>query len=74
MGGRVMKLETDRIIEESEARGIAIGEARGRNNAIYICFRNCMDRGMTFEDAKALSGASDEAAFEHYQKWLKEQR
>ena len=66
MGGRVLKLETDRIIEESEARG--------RNNQIYICFRNCMDRGMTFEDAKALSGASDEAAFEHYQKWLKEQR
>ena len=70
MGGRVLKLETDRIIEESEARG----EARGRNNAIYVCFRNCMNRGMSFEDAKALSGSSDEAAKEHYQRWLKEQR
>ena len=66
MGGRVLKLETDRIIEESEARG--------RNNAIYVCFRNCMNRGMSFEDAKALSGASDEAALAHYQRWLKEMK
>lgn len=70
MGGRVLKLGTDRIIEESEARG----EIRGRNNAIYVCFKNCMDRGMTFEDAKALSGASDDAAKENYQRWLKEQK
>ena len=72
MGGRVLKLETDRIIEESEARGEARGEIRGRNNAIYVCFKNCMDRGMTFEDAKALSGASDDAAKENYQRWLEE--
>ena len=29
---------------------------------------------MTFEDAQALSGATDEAAKEHYQRWLKEQK
>ena len=70
MGGRVLELETDKIMAEAEARG----EARGIMNATYICFKNCLDRGMTFEDAQALSGATDEAAKEHYQRWLKEQK
>ncbi len=74
MGGRVLELETDKIMAEAEARGEAIGEARGIMNAIYICFKNCLDRGMTFEDAQALSGATDETAKEHYQRWLKEQK
>ena len=69
-GGRVLELETDKIMAEAEARG----EARGIMNATYICFKNCLDRGMTFEDAQALSGATDEAAKEHYQRWLKEQK
>ena len=70
MGGRVLELETDKIMAEAEARGKKLG----LNEKEYICFKNCMDRCMTFEDARALSGSSDDAAEEHYQRWLKEQK
>ena len=66
MGGRVLELETDKIMAEAEAKG--------KKSKEYICFKNCMDRGMTFEDAQALSSATDDTAQEHYQRWLKEQK
>ena len=62
----MLELETDKIMAEAEAKGEKSKE--------YICFKNCMDRGMTFEDAQALSSATDDAAQEHYQRWLKEQK
>ena len=37
-------------------------ERKSIEKAEYRCFKNCMDRGMPLEDAKALSGASDEDA------------
>ena len=47
-------------------------ERKGIEKAEYRCFRNCLDRGMTFEDAKALSGAGDEEANIYYVRWQNE--
>ena len=38
----------------------------------YISFKNCMDRKMSFDDAKSISGASDEDAAKYLEKWRKE--
>lgn len=50
------------------------GVEKGIEKAEYRCFKNCLDRGMTFEDAKALSGARDEDADRYYSKWLGEKQ
>ncbi len=70
MGGKVSKLKIDKMLEDSETRGIAKGE----KNKEYVCFANCLNRGYSFEDAKVLSGATDEAANEHYERWLQEKK
>ena len=70
MGGKVLKLKIDKMLEDSETRGIAKGE----KNKEYVCFANCLNRGYSFEDAKVLSGATDEAANEHYERWLQEKK
>ena len=44
----------------------------GKTFAEYQCFKNCMNRGMTFADAKALSGVRDEDASIYYDRWKKE--
>lgn len=48
------------------------GIERGIEKAEYRCFKNCMDRGMSLEDAKALSGVGDEDANLYYSRWQKE--
>ena len=47
-------------------------ERKGIEKAEYRCFKNCMDRGMSLEDAKALSGIGDEDADLYYSRWQKE--
>ena len=74
MGGKVLKLKIDKMLEDSEAKGEAIGIVKGEKNKEYVCFANCLNRGYSFEDAKVLSGATDEAANEHYERWLQEKK
>lgn len=50
------------------------GIVKGRFEAEYTCFKNCLDRGKSYEEAQILSGASDENAEKYYQKWLKENK
>ena len=45
---------------------------KGIEKAEYRCFKNCMDRGMSFADAKAISGAGDEDANIYYDRWQNE--
>ena len=44
----------------------------GREEAEYKSFIKCMDRKMSFDDAKYISGASDEDAAKYLEKWRKE--
>ena len=46
----------------------------GKFEAEYTCFKNCLDRGKSYEEAQILSGASDENAEKYHQKWLKENK
>ena len=46
----------------------------GKFEAEYTCFKNCLDRGKSYEEAHILSGASDENAEKYHQKWLKENK
>ena len=57
-----------------EQKGIEKGIEKGRFEAEYTCFKNCLDRGKTYEEAQILSGASDENAEKYHQKWLKENK
>lgn len=50
------------------------GIVKGRFEAEYTCFKNCLDRGKSYEEAQILSGASDENAKKYHQKWLKENK
>ena len=62
----------DAIERKGIEKGIEEGIERGIEKAEYRCFKNCMDRGMSLEDAKALSGAGDEDANLYYSRWQKE--
>ena len=57
-----------------EQKGIEKGIEKGRFEAEYTCFKNCLDRGKSYEEAQILSGASDENAKKYHQKWLKENK
>lgn len=48
------------------------GHEEGREEAEYKSFIKCMDRKMSFDDAKYISGASDEDAAKYLEKWRKE--
>jgi hypothetical protein len=64
MGGKVLTFKMDKMI--------ANAEVRGKESAEYICFRNCLKRGMSFEDAEFYSGASDKNAKIYREKWENE--
>ena len=64
MGGKVLTFKIDKMLADAEVRG--------KESAEYICFRNCLKRGMSFEDAEFYSGASDKNAKIYCEKWENE--
>ena len=61
-------------LNRGDAITLQLVNNEGKFEAEYTCFKNCLDRGKTYEEAQILSGASDENAEKYHQKWLKENK
>lgn len=63
MGGKVLELSSEKLIKKGRAEGRAEGrtegEIKGRLEQAKQVYDNCIARGMSAEDANALSGYAD---------------
>ncbi len=59
-----MEYPSKTIYNQGWAEGKAEGEAVGKTKAEAMIFRNMIDRGYAIEEARALTGLTDEQVYE----------
>lgn len=59
MGGKVLDLPSFRAHDQGVEEGMVKGRIEGRREQTILTFKNCIERGMSREDAIAISGIEE---------------